>query len=118
MTDGANGVRGVRGIGRSGGAVTGPAEDRSASRPVAVSDRAKRMVAIARAKGLVSGPKTVTVRGRMAAALVEEAKRRTGIASDTELLEAALATLAVADDYGEWLVAQRGTVDPGLDLEV
>ena len=80
--------------------------------------RARESVEIARAKGLVGGPRTVTIRGRMDAALVAEAKRRTGISGDTELLETALAMLAVADDYGEWLIAQRGTVDAGLDLEV
>jgi hypothetical protein len=33
------------------------------------------------------------------------------------LLEAALANLAVADDYADWLISQRETVDPALDLE-
>jgi hypothetical protein len=49
--------------------------------------------------------------------LVAQAKRRTGIASDTKLLEAALASLALADDYAEWLLAHRGTIPPELDLE-
>jgi hypothetical protein len=49
--------------------------------------------------------------------LVALAKRRTGITSDTKLLEAALASLALSDDYAEWLIAHRGTVNPGLDLE-
>jgi len=29
----------------------------------------------------------------------------------------ALATLAVSDDYAQWLLAQRATVNPELDLE-
>jgi hypothetical protein len=49
--------------------------------------------------------------------LVAEAKRKTGIISDSKLLETALANLAVADDYAEWLFSQRGTIDPALDLE-
>jgi hypothetical protein len=49
--------------------------------------------------------------------LVAEAKRKTGIISDSKLLETALANIAVADDYAEWLFSQRGTVDPALDLE-
>jgi hypothetical protein len=53
----------------------------------------------------------------MPAALVAHAKRRTGITSDSRLLEAALASIAVADDYGEWLISQRGTIAPELDLE-
>ena len=57
------------------------------------------------------------IRGRMPEELVAQAKRRTGITSDSKLLEAALAYIAVADDYAEWLISQRGTVDPALDLE-
>jgi hypothetical protein len=57
------------------------------------------------------------VRARTNAALVDEAKRRTGIQSDTKLIEAALASLAAHDDFGEWLISQKGTVDPSLDLE-
>jgi len=49
--------------------------------------------------------------------LVAEAKRKTGITSDTKLLEAALANIVVADDYAEWLYSQRGTIDPSLELE-
>jgi hypothetical protein len=53
----------------------------------------------------------------MPAGLVEQAKRRSGITSDSKLLEAALANLAVADDYWQWLHSQRGTINPDLDLE-
>lgn len=81
-------------------------------------ERAREMLALARRKGLLGGRKTVTIRGRMDAALVEEAKRRTGIRSDTALLEAALATLAVGDDFADWLIGQKGSVDPDLDLEL
>ena len=49
--------------------------------------------------------------------LVAQARRRTGITSDTKLLEAALASLALSDDYADWLLAHRGTVNPDLDLE-
>jgi hypothetical protein len=49
--------------------------------------------------------------------LVAEAKRKTGITSDSKLLETALANIVAADDYAEWLFSQRGTVDAGLDLE-
>jgi hypothetical protein len=53
----------------------------------------------------------------MPVGLVEQAKLKTGISSDSKLLEAALANLAVSDDYGQWLLSQRGTVNPELDLE-
>ena len=53
----------------------------------------------------------------MPEALVAEARLRTGIKSDSKLIEAALASVAVADDFGEWLISQRGTLNPDLDLE-
>jgi hypothetical protein len=53
----------------------------------------------------------------MPKALVARAKARTGVQSDTKLIEMALATLAVADEYPDWLISQRGTVSKDLDLE-
>lgn len=72
---------------------------------------------IARDKGFLGGKRTRLVRGRMPSALVAKAKARTGVQSDTELIELALANLAVADDYASWLLTQRGTVSRDLDLE-
>src|SRR6185312_10343028 len=72
---------------------------------------------IAEQQGLLSGGRTLTIRGRMPSLLVEQARKKTGIQSDSKLLEAALANIAVADDYGEWLLSQRGTVSKDLDLE-
>jgi len=77
----------------------------------------KEAIAIAAGKGLLKGTRNVVVRGRMPAALVAEARHRTGIMSDSKLIEAALASVAVADDFGEWLISQRGTLNPDLDIE-
>jgi hypothetical protein len=38
-------------------------------------------------------------------------------ADDTELIEVALANLAVADQYPDWLLSQRGTVAKEIDLD-
>jgi len=51
---------------------------------------------IAETEGLLEGERTQVVRGRMPEALVTRAKKRTGIDSDTELIEVALANIAVA----------------------
>jgi len=67
--------------------------------------------------GLLSGVRDKVVRGRMPAKLVAEAKRKSGITSDSKLLEAALANIATADNYWEWFRTLRGTIDPDLDLE-
>lgn len=53
----------------------------------------------------------------MPEALVARAKKRTGINSDTDLIEVALANIAVQDDYSEWLLSRRGTVSREADLE-
>ena len=80
-------------------------------------DRVHNAVAIAEQKGLLKGRRTLVIRGRMPEELVAEAKRKTGITSDSKLLETALANIVAADDYAEWLFSQRGTVDVGLDLD-
>jgi hypothetical protein len=80
-------------------------------------ERLKGVLAIAEESGLLRGTRTKVVRGRMPEALVNKAKARTGITSDTDLLEVALANLAVADDYPEWLLARRGRIAQNLDLE-
>ena len=80
-------------------------------------NRFSSTLAFAEQQGLLKGRRTLVLRGRMPEELVAAAKQKTGISSDSKLLEAALANLAVADDYAEWLYSQRGTVDPDLDLE-
>ena len=82
-----------------------------------VSRRFADALAIARETGLLRGSRTKLVRGRMPDALVAKAKARSGVQSDTELIEVALANLAVADEYAGWLLAQRGKVSKDLDLE-
>lgn len=93
-----------------------PMTKRVKSAPVS-SRRVGDALSIAEEQGLLSGSRTMTVRGRMPSLLVEQAKKKTGIQSDSKLLEAALASIVVADDYGDWLLSQSGTVNKDLDLE-
>jgi hypothetical protein len=72
---------------------------------------------LAEEQGLWRGERNQVVRGRMPKALVAQAKKRTGVISDTDLIELALANIAVADDYAEWLIARRGTIDREANLE-
>jgi hypothetical protein len=83
----------------------------------ASSSRLDDALSIAGQQGLLSGPRTLTVRARMPSLLVEEAKKKTGIQSDSKLIEAALANIVAADEYADWLLAQRGTISKDLDLE-
>lgn len=91
--------------------------ERKTPGPALAGARLREAVSIAEAKGLLDGGRNLTLRGRMPAALVAHAKRKSGISSDSKLLEAALASIAVADDYADWLIAQRNTIAPELDLE-
>ncbi|MGH9638979.1 MAG: hypothetical protein ACRD3Y_02870 [Bryobacteraceae bacterium] len=81
------------------------------------SRKFREALVIAEQNGLLTGARTHVLRGRMPEKLVARAKARTGLKSDTDLIEVALANLAVADDYADWLLSQYGTVDPNIDLE-
>lgn len=91
---------------------------REKTRPgVRGSSRLREILMIAEQEGLLRGERTQVVRGRMPEALVTRAKKRTGINSDTDLIEVALANIAVEDDYAEWLLSRRGAVTGEADLE-
>jgi hypothetical protein len=62
------------------------------------------------------GTETHQIGARLPAKLVEQAKRRTGIASTTDLLAFALANVAVEDDFAKVFAKARGTLDPELDI--
>ncbi|MBD8907825.1 hypothetical protein [Methylorubrum zatmanii] len=70
----------------------------------------------ARQSGLTTG-KDSRIAGRVSSELIERAKARTGLQSDTELVEFALANIALEDSFMETFRAVKGTVDPDLDLE-
>ncbi|MEI5682717.1 hypothetical protein AAAK29_31010 [Mesorhizobium sp. CCNWLW179-1] len=53
----------------------------------------------------------------MSVLLVEEAKKPTGLQSHTDLLEFALANVALKGDFSDAFRKLKGTVDPTLDLE-
>jgi len=72
-------------------------------------------VALSR-EGVLDGPKDTRVTARMQAGLLEAARRRTGIVGETDLVTAGLALLAVQDDFGVWLVEQRGRLSDDFDI--
>ena len=71
----------------------------------------------ARAAGLLGSAKDARVSGRVSASLLEAAKKRAHVASDTELLEIALSRLALEDDFGIRLLRRKGAIPPSVDLE-
>jgi hypothetical protein len=70
----------------------------------------------ARAVGLLGTAKNARVSGRVSASLIEAAKQRAHVSSDTELLEIALSRLALEDDFGARLVRRKGSIPASTDL--
>ena len=60
--------------------------------------------------------KTSRIGGRISPSLLAQAKQRTGIKADTDLIEYALANLALADDFSTVFALSRGEIDPDLKL--
>ena len=74
------------------------------------------MLETAKDVGLLTGARS-RIAGRIRKQLVDAAKARSGIKSDTDLLEYALARVALEDDFGRKLIARKGRVAPDIDLE-
>jgi hypothetical protein len=72
----------------------------------------------ARAVGLLGAAKNTRLSGRVPSELIEAAKRRAHVTSDTELLELALSRLALEDDFGARLVGRKGSIPADIDLGV
>jgi hypothetical protein len=68
------------------------------------------------AAGLTQGVKTKRISGRAHEKLFEAAAERTGL-KDSDLIEYALARVALEDNFAETLERLRGTVDRDIDLE-
>lgn len=83
----------------------------------AVVARRKRVVEAARAAGLLAGGDSA-LGARIPSALVSQAKQRTGIRSTTDLVEYALAKVALEDDFGAKLVAQKGAIPADIVIEL
>ncbi len=83
---------------------------------VAVSrTRFEAVMKAAEHSGLL-GEKSTRIGGRISPALIEKAKKQTGIETDTDLIEFALANVALDDNFGQTFRKTRGTVDPSLKL--
>ncbi|CDN52111.1 hypothetical protein [Neorhizobium galegae] len=108
-------------------ASTGKAKPAAARFPVKVARKAEtgefetskaRVRAVMHAaehSGLL-GEKSKRIGGRISSALLEQAKKHTGIETDTDLIEFALASVALDDKFAETFRKTRATVDPTLKL--
>jgi hypothetical protein len=84
-------------------------EPRASLRRRTVMDTAQRL-------GLLRG-ENGRIGGRVQRDLVAAAKKKSGITSDTELLEYALAKVALEDDFGVKLVRRKGRIAKDVNLE-
>jgi len=89
--------------------------DTTAGRLVVSKARFEAVMRAAEQSGLLS-EKSSRIGGRVSPALVRQAKRQTGIATDTDLIEFALATVALEDNFAEAFKESRGKVDTALKL--
>jgi hypothetical protein len=78
--------------------------------------RRTAVIETARNAGLFAGANG-RIAGRVRQQLINAAKARSGINSDTELLEYALARVALEDDFPAQLIALEGRVPRDIDLE-
>lgn len=79
-------------------------------------DRRTRIVAAAEEAGLLTGAKD-NIGARVPKPLLNAAKAKSGLSGTTEVVEYALARLALEDDFGAKLVARKGRIPADLDLE-
>lgn len=82
---------------------------------VATGTRFEAVMKAAEHSGLL-GEKSARIGGRISPELLKKAKKKTGIRTDTELIEFALANVALDDNFGQTFEKLRGTVDPTLKL--
>lgn len=78
--------------------------------------RNKLVLDQARAVGLLGAAKNTRLSGRVPSELIEAAKKRAHVTSDTELLELALSRLALEDDFGIRLVGRKGKIPADIEL--
>jgi hypothetical protein len=97
------------------GRTRGVQRDAKTGQPPVSKARFEAVMRAAEQSGFLS-EKSGRIAGRVSPALVKQAKRRTGIETDTDLIEFALATVALEDNFADVFRASRGKVDAKLKL--
>lgn len=78
--------------------------------------RGYAILSAATAAGYLRGGKTERIGGRVSQKLLSAAKAKSGLTSQTELLEYALSKVALEDDYGAILLSMKGSVPDDVEL--
>jgi len=115
---GARGAKQARGSADSAGGRAPSAREGSGRAGFVVGKaRFEAVMRAAEQSGLLT-EKSGRIGGRVSSALVRQAKRQTGIQTDTDLIEFALATVALEDNFADAFRKSRGKVDRALKLGV
>ncbi len=80
------------------------------------STRLKFAVVELQRSGALAGARSKKLSTRVDPGLLAAARRRTGLQSDSDLVNAALAVVAAGDDFGAWLVTQAGRLPEDFEL--
>ncbi len=102
---------------RRGAGQRGFREDQETFAVAAASKARFDAVMKAAAKQGLLAEKSSRISCRISPLMVEQAKKQTGIERDSDLIEFALAMVALKDDFPEVSRRSRGKVDPDLKLE-
>ena len=85
---------------------------------MAIAPKVAKVIAAARIEGLIpQTDKDTQVSLRVHRGLLEAAKKRAGLTSETALVEYALAKVALEDDFGDLFSRLRGSVGQDVVFE-
>jgi hypothetical protein len=96
-------------------ATSKPTRDARTGRMDVSKARVEAVMQAAKQAGLLHG-KGGRIGGRVSPVLVRQAKQQTGIDTDTDLIEFALAAVALEDNFAQAFKASRGKVAQELKL--
>ena len=83
-----------------------------------LSARLNFALSILAENGKLKGVRSERLSARVDPGLIQGARVRTGFKNDSDLVNAALAVLAVPDDFGPWFVSQAGRLPKHFELEL
>lgn len=89
--------------------------DRRSTAASTLSQRVKSTLSTAAATGLIQGKKGKQLSGRVHETLFEAAAAKSGLRG-SELIDYALAKVALEDDFAETLIALKGSIPKDVDL--
>ena len=82
-----------------------------------MESRVAHALELLKIRGVLGAGGSRKVSARLDQGLVDAARAKMGVATDTELLTAALAIMAGDDDFGAWLVTRGDRLPRDFELE-